>query len=277
MIKNIAFASALFLLSGTARAADGLLIVQKTTSGGGTPQTNQIQIENKRMRAESSGPAGGKQVIIFDGAKEVLTMVDTDRKTYSEMTKADVERLGAQMAGASSQMAAAMAQMQEQLKNMPPEQRAQVEAMMKGRMGGAGTPGTSAPKIQYRKAGTATVGKWTCDKYEGYEGEQKTAEVCTVDPKALGFAASDFEVTKQLMAFFKKMMPQMANQMFSIGTPEEQGFSGVPVRQTITIGGRQIVNEISDVSRQTFADATFQVPAGFQKTDFMGGRGRRNP
>jgi Domain of unknown function (DUF4412) len=269
MIKNIAFASALFVLTGTAQAADGLLIVQKTTSGG-APQTHQIQIENKRMRAESSSATGGKTVVMFDAAKEVLTMVDMDKKTYSELTKADVEAMGAQMA----QLAPMMAQMQEQMKNMPPEQRAQFEAMMKGRMGGAGMPGAAAPKTQYRKAGTAMVGKWTCDKYEGFEGEQKTSEVCTVDPKALGFAATDFEVTKQLRAFMKKMMPQMAGQMFSIGTQEEQGFSGVPVRQTITVGGRQVTSEISEVSRQSFADSVFQVPAGFQKTDPMGGRGR---
>src|SRR5215203_1670923 len=103
MIKSIAFASALFVLTGTAQAADGLLIVQKTTSGG-APQTNQIQIENKRMRAESSGPTGGKQIVMFDATKEVLTMVDPDKKTYAELTKADVEKLGAQMAGAQSQM-----------------------------------------------------------------------------------------------------------------------------------------------------------------------------
>ena len=227
------------------------------------------------MRAESSGPTGGKQVVMFDGGKEVLTMVDPDKKTYTQLTRADVDALGAQMAGAQSQMSAAMAQMEQQLKSMPPDQRAQVEAMMKGRMGGAGTPGAAAPKIQYRKAGTATVGKWTCDKYDGFEGAQKMSEVCTVNPKALGFAASDFEVTKQLMAFFKRLMPQMANQMFSIGTPEEQGFSGVPVRQMITVGRRRITTEISEVSRQTFPDSLFQVPAGFQKTDFMGGgRGR---
>ncbi len=100
--------------------------------------------------------------------------------------------------------------------------------------------------------------------------------MCTVDPKALGFAASDFEVSKQLAAFFKKMLPQMAGQMFSIGSAEEQGYSGVPVRQTMTLGGRQITSEITDISRQAFADSIFQIPAGYQKTSFMGpGRGRQ--
>jgi hypothetical protein len=265
MIKSIAFASALCVLAGPAQAADGLLLVQKTTSGG-TSQTNQIQIESKRMRAESAGRSGGKQVVLFDGTKEVLTIIDMDQKTYSEMTKADFEALGAQLSGAMSQMQAQMA-------SLPPEQRAQIEAMMKGRMGGAAAPAT-APKIQYKRAGSDTVGKWTCDKYEGFEGDKKTSEVCTVDPKALGFAASDFDVTKQLMTFFKKLMPQMADQMFRIGTTEDQGFSGVPVRQTQTVAGRQVTTEISEVSRQAFPDSVFQVPAGFQKTDLMGGRGR---
>ena len=41
-----------------------------------------------------------------------------------EMTKAEAEQMGAQLSGM-------MAQMQEALKSMPPEQRAQMEAMMK--------------------------------------------------------------------------------------------------------------------------------------------------
>jgi hypothetical protein len=257
MVRGIAVAAAFCVLTGTAQAADGLLIVQKTTSGG-TPQTNQIQIESKRMRAESSGASGGKQIVMFDSGKQVMTLVDPDKKTYTEITQADVEQLGAQMSAA---MAA-----------IPPAQRAQFEAMMKAR--GGSMPGAAPKKTVYRKTGTDTVGKWKCDKYEGYEGETKTSDVCTVDPKALGFAASDFEISKQLAAFFRKIVPQMADQMFTIGNPEDQGFSGVPVRQTVTVGGQQITSEITEVSRQNFADATYQVPAGYKKTEFMGGRGR---
>ena len=64
---------------------------------------------------------------------------------------------------------------------------------------------TPAPKTEYRKTGTDKVGKWTCDKYEGYQDGKKTSEVCTVDPQALGFATTDFEVTKQLAAFFQQL------------------------------------------------------------------------
>ena len=267
--KGITFLVGVCVLAGAAQAADGLLLVQKTTSGT-TVRTNRVQIERTRMRTESTDPSGAQQVMIFDGAKKVLTTIDVGKKTYREMTEADVEKMGAQMSGA-------MAQLQEQMKNMTPEQRAMMEKMS-GRMGAA-MAGMGAPvKVQYRKAGTDTVGKWKCDKYEGFKGEEKTSEICTVDPKVLGFAATDFEVSKQMAEFFKKMVPQMAEQMarqaFTLSSPEEQGFSGVPVRTSITVAGRQVTTEIVEAGRQTFPDAAYQVPAGFQKLDFMAGPGR---
>ena len=268
LVKAIAVASALWVSAGTAQAADGLLIVQKTTRGTDAPQINQTQIDSTRMRAESTGPTGGKHVVMFDGTKQVLTTIDPDKKTYTEMTKAEVDAMAAQIAPA-------MAQMQEMLKNMPPEQRAKLEAAMKGR-GMPGSGAAAAPKTVYKKVGTDKVGKWTCDKYEGYRGDQKTSELCTVDPKVLGFTASDLAVAGQMAAFFKSFMPQTADQGLKVGTVAEQGFSGVPVRQTFTIAGHQTVMEITDVTRQTFPDSVFQVPAGYQKTPFPGaGRGRR--
>ena len=262
--RGLALGGAVCVLSGTVHAAAGLLIVEKSTSTG-APVTNQIQIEPNRMRAETMGARGEKQIVIFDGAKQVLTMIDEQNKSYTELPRADADQLGTQLSDA-------MAQVQKQLAALPPEQRKQFEELMKGRMGGAGGP---AAKPVYKRTGTDTVGKWSCTKYEGYEGETKTSEVCTVDPKTLGLAEGDFAVTKQFVEFFKRVVPAMASQAFAIGTPEQQGFSGIPVRRTMTVLGRQITTEITDVSRQTFTDASYAVPAGYQKRAFGPmGRGR---
>jgi hypothetical protein len=260
-VKSITLAGALSVLTATAAAADGILLVTKTTAGGGAPATSQIQIDGRRMRAEAIGERGEKQIVVFDGTKKVMMLIDDSRKSYTEMTEADVEAIGGMMQG-----------MMAQIQNMPPEQRAQMEAMMRGR--GASMPGAAAPKITYAKVGTDTVGKWTCDKYEGTSGGQKVSEVCTVDPKVLGFTAADFAVSRELAAFFGKIMPSGGAQMFSIGSPEDQGFSGVPVRTVSSGGGRPVTSEITEVSRQTFPDSVFQAPAGYQKTSMMGGRGR---
>jgi hypothetical protein len=256
ILKAIVSGAAVCVMSGSLQAANGVLIVETTTQGG-TTTTNQIQIEGNRMRAESTGPGGVKQVVIFDGARQVLTMIDPQKKSYAEMTKEDAEKLGAQMSDA-------MAQIQKQLVGMAPEQRAKMEAMMKGWMGGA------VAKPQFRKAGTETVGKWTCTKYESYEGETKTSEVCTVEPKALGLTEADFAFTKEFVEFFKKVVPQMATQAFAIGTVEQQGFSGVPIRRKVSVLGREVTTEITDVTRQAFADSGYVVPAGYQKKPFAG-------
>jgi hypothetical protein len=261
-----ALIAATTLSAAAAQAANGILVAQKMTSSTGTVSTHQIQIEKTRMRAESIGPSGRKQTIIFDGSGQVLRTVDDDAKTYTEMTKADLDRLSGQMAGA-------MAQMQEQMKNMPPEARKRMEAAMQGRglPGGAGV----AAKTEYKKVGTDKVGKWTCDKYEGTRDGEKVAELCTVPPATLGFTPDDFEVTRQMAEFFSKLVPQGADQMFRIGSPTANGFAGLPVRSvTFRNGAPNTVSEITDASRQEFPDALFTVPAGYEKRDLLGGRGR---
>jgi hypothetical protein len=266
--SQLAVAVVILSVASSAGAADGVLVVEKTTSATGT-RTTQVQLEKNRMRAETA--SRGADVVIFDGTAQVLRILDTDGKSYREMTKADVDSMGDQL----GQM---MAMMREQLAKMPPEQRAQVEAMMQGRGGGPGMGAMSAPQIEYRKAGSDTVGKWACEKYEGYREGRKVAELCTVSPQALGFTPADFAVSEQLTEFFSKLAPQIGDQVFRVGKAGPQGFSGVPVRR-ITFGADgtpSTTAEIAEVSRQRFPDSLFALPSDFQKTEMpmMGGPGR---
>jgi hypothetical protein len=144
------------------------------------------------MRTEMARPSGVMNVTVFDGGKQVLYMVDPTRKTYFEMTKADVDRLGAQVHGA-------VAQMQSQLEKLPPAQRAQMEAMMQG--------------VERTRTGSDGVGRWTCDKYDLTMNGQKIGEVCNVSRSTLGFGASDFDVMRQMGPFYSGMAPQVAGQL----------------------------------------------------------------
>jgi hypothetical protein len=262
--RTLAALSAAMILSAAAtEAADGILIAQKTTSSSGTATTHQSQIEKTRMRAETDS-GGRKMTMIFDGTAQVMRTIDDASKSYTEMTKADMEKMSAQMAGA-------MTQMQEQMKNMPPEARKRMEAMMAGRGAAAGP----AAPTEYKKIGTDKVGKWTCDKYEGTRNGEKVSELCTVAPASVGFTAGDFEVTRQMAEFFSKLVPQGADQMFRVGSATANGFSGLPVRTIIFRNGApSFTSEITDVSRQNFPDSLFTVPAGYTKRDMMGARGR---
>src|SRR4051812_49662185 len=82
----VAFALAAARLVG----ADGLLIVQKHTSGG-TTNMNQIQIEKTRMRAETGG-GGRAPGVVFDSPAPPGRMIKPKRKTYNQLTETEGER-----------------------------------------------------------------------------------------------------------------------------------------------------------------------------------------
>jgi hypothetical protein len=253
---------AVTLLNSSLFAAEGVLVVQKNTIGGRV-RTGQLQIERDRMRTDIESPTGQKQIVMFDGPKQVLTIVYVDRKAYSEFTKADADQIGLQISPA----------VREQMAKMPPDQRTSLEAMLQGRS--ATTPPV---KMEYRKTGTDKVSKWTCDKYEGFQANVKKMEICTVPAKTLGVTPGDFDIAKQMAAFFAKMSPAApAATTLEIGTPETVGFSGVPVR-TIGYGSKGEVvytSEVVDITRQNFPASTYEVPAGFQKQAPFAGRGAK--
>jgi hypothetical protein len=256
-VRFLTLAVVFSLLTGRtiAQAADGILLTQRVTSGG-VPLTVQVQIEATRMRTEMAGPNGATNVMIFDGGKQVLYMVDPARKTYMEMTKADADRLSAQM--------------QAQFEKLPPAQRAQMEAMMKGRGGAAVAP-------QHTRTGSDTVGRWTCDKYDLMQNGQKIGEVCTVKPTTLGFAATDFDVMRQMAAFYSGMPPQMAGLVPAVSGIDQRGNSDVPVKTVLMVQGNTVTTEVIEAGRQTFPDSLFAVPAGFTKQDVMGLMGGIGP
>ena len=250
----LAVVFSLLTVATIAQAADGIFITQRVTTGG-DPLTVRVQIEATRTRTEMAGPNGVMNVTIFDGGKQVLYIVDPARKTYMEMTKADVDRLSAQMQGT-------MAQIQAQLEKMPPAQRAQMEAMMKG--------------VQFTRTGSDTVGRWTCDKYDLTQGGQKIGEVCSVNPTTLGFGAADFDVMRQMGAFYSTMAPLMPGQLTGVSGIDPRGSPDFPVKTVMMVpGGGTTTTEVVEAGRQTFPDSLFAVPAGFTKQDIMGGGGRR--
>ena len=256
------------MLAAPALAADGVQIVQKITQDSGV-RTSRVQLDRTHVRTEMVDPSGAVQVVLFDATRQVLDVINVDRKTYVEYTKDELERMAAQMKDATAMMQAQMAA-------MPPAQRAQMEGMMAGR----GIPGMAAPvKTEYRRNGSDRVGRWTCDKYDGYQNGQKTSELCTVAPAALGLAMSDMEITRQLMEFYAKMAPQSAEQFSAVGRVEEQGFAGYPVRRVMTVMGKQAVMETTEAGHVNLPAGTFDLPPGLTKQDMpgMGTRGVRGP
>lgn len=232
--------------------SQGITLIQSETRDG-KATTTLTQMDRTHIRTET-----GSGVFIFDGDAQVMRVVNMERKSYTEITKADMQKM-------SQQMSAAM----EKMKDLPPAQRAQMEKMMAGRgMPGAGP--ASAP-LAYKATGSDKAGQWACAKYDGMRASEKVVELCAVEPKALGLTPADFEVAKQLAEFMKSLMPQMADQITVMGTPAEQGYSGFPIRRSQFSNGKVTsVSELKEIKREAIPASAWQAPAGFKRESFGG-------
>ena len=263
--QRLLICSSLLLLWIEALEAGVLMVnTQESFEGSQPPVTTKLRVESDRVRIEMEG-TGRNDVIIFRGDRQVMWMIDNNATVYREMTKADVDRLGSQISGM-------MAQMQEQLKNMPPQQRQMVEKMMKSRMGGMAA--AQPAKTEYTKVASGQeISQWTCDKYEGVREGQKQREVWTTAPDQLGLDMSDFKVMQQMGEFFKGFAQFGREAPFRVGAMEAESamdYSGVPVRQIFYRGGRPTSKtEIKEVRREDFDASLFELPEGYKKQKMM--------
>ena len=159
--------AAALVLPGMVRAGVTLEGEHKTLDGSQLPFTYTVSIDKDKVKMVSSSSADN--AFIYRADKGLFWMVDSKAKTYTEMTKKDIESM-------ANTMDAAMKKMHEQMASMPPEQRAMMEKMMKENM-----PAQSKGKTTYKKTGSGKVGSWACDKYESYQDGVKKAEMCVVD------------------------------------------------------------------------------------------------
>ena len=240
-------------------AGQGVILHQTSEDmRNGKKSSNTSYVEANRVAIESND--GGRQmtmVYLADG--NVMRMIDHSKKTVREISGDELEKM-------MGQVNEAMAKMQEQLENMPPQQRAMMEKMMSGRMQQA--MGGAAEKPVYKRgSGSAEIGGHACDWYEGYRGEKMFAMLCAADWSELDLRASDFAVFRKMAEFLTKLAPNMAD-MARVGAEDWQDqnlFPGVPLEQTIYSGGKpQSKTTLERVERDTIDDAVFVAPADYK-------------
>jgi hypothetical protein len=107
------------------------------------PDRINTSVEGERIRMDVKGPRGANADMIFIGDRHEMLAVDHDSQTYVLIDDATIDQI-------SSQLSQLEAQMQEMLKDVPPEQRAAVEQMMKQQMPSTG--GTE-PVTEIRSTG----------------------------------------------------------------------------------------------------------------------------
>jgi hypothetical protein len=236
-----------------------LMTMVDQRSGQSADQTTmKMYLDKDRLRVENSGKEEN-QVIIYRQDKDLFWMLDLKKKTYMEITKADLDRMQEQINGASKQM-------EEAMKDMPAEQREMMAKMMKGKM-----PAAQAKTTYKKVASGQKINQWTCTQYEGESEGKKESDVWTTDPKSLGLTPEDFNVLKAMSKFWEGMA-KSGTKFFKVeeGVPTEGHYSGVPVKTAYYSDGKvSRTSEMQSLERQDFDAAKFDLPAGFAKEEMQ--------
>jgi hypothetical protein len=267
-LRRFVGVSILFLLVAPDGRADVTITEESARMDGSDASTTRIYVTPERVRVDdllASGEPG--QAFFFDAASGVFRMVDFERRTYMEMTAAEIEQMSAQVNEALAGLDAVQAQIQAQLAGLPPEQRRLAEQALAGQLPqGAGAP---APETEYRLLGSGeAVGEWTAAHYEGVEAGQRVWEIWTIDWSDAGLAASDFAAFERLAEAMEGFTAQGGGSegFLDLHADDDGPYSGLPVRRVAYANGEpELRFEITDIASDSLDPALFLLPEGLTR------------
>jgi hypothetical protein len=257
-IDRIATTTVACVLAATVATLADSRIEFKTTEGAGAAFQS-ILIGQGKIRQDGDKNTSA----ILDPAAGVVTVLDHSRKTYTRLTRADVDQLAKTIDDLTKQMEQAMA-------SMPP----QMQERMKGMMGGA------AGSLEVVDTGkSATVAGKSCRIFETKTMGKVAGESCLADPSAIELPASDRATVVAAMAWGKEIGEKLLKGPLSAvggALPFRGGL--VPLRtKTIASDGSRTTSEFTGVTNTAASSESFAVPAGYteKKIELPKGRGGR--
>ena len=230
------------LLAGSAFSQG--LYWESTTSGGPLKDKENLSQTFAMPKMFKIVNPGGVMILRMD--QEKIYNVDPAKKTYSEMTFAEMEAY-AKKAGDK------MAQFREKIKNLPPDQRKQMEAM--GGMMGAGAEGPVDVSATGEKR---TISGFACTRYIMKRGDKEMMSLW-VTKDVTGFD----NLRKDLMEFGKRTAA--LTNMSGLGEAYQK-IDGFPMETDMDMMGKMTM-VVTKVEKRSTPAAEFSVPAGYTKTE----------
>ena len=260
-MKKFVFALALFLLVCPTIWAGVVIEMEEKNSGStGDPPTHKMYAQGEMLRMDPhvKGSPDDMSVIFRD---DELWIVNHSDKTCQTIDKEGMEQIGAQLGSA-------MKQMEGQLSQLPPEQRAMVEKMMKGKMPGM----EEAPPRRMETGGTEQVGEYSCVVHTLHAGDEKVYEVCAASKSQLSDAFEAMDAFHAVARFVETLREAVQQGPFSsmANTPfyDMDQIDGFPVRVRKFDNGRMTSEStLKSVTRKQLDDAIFSVPEGYAVQD----------
>lgn len=234
-----------------------------------------VKIEGNRMRMDTQSMEGElASTVIFLGETDEMYMIDHDEKEYIVMDREQVEALG-------QQLSQAMQQMQEALAQVPPEQRAMMERMMKDRMG-SGDYEPPSPPVVTDLGESGSVNGIACRWKQVTRDDVLEEKACVAEQGEIAGGAEMVAIAHEMRDFTEglRRMAESASSMPMLGggTMGELGAS-----MAADLDGFPLISEHYDgegklMKRSTFEsadevavpDAEFTPPSGYERQTLQG-------
>jgi hypothetical protein len=235
------------------------------------PRTESIQaaVEGQKLKmGVAGGGRGGEVDLIYRGEQREIVVVDHERKAYQLMDEKTMRQLAGQVSGA-------MQQMQEALENVPEEQRAAIEQMMKQRMP---RPPPAQPESELRKTGESAIHNgYPCVKYVLLRDGRTVSELWVTDWSNVEGGSEVVEAFEEMAEFFREMLDSLPDMAGGPGFDHTMfthmkglgGFPGV-TRELGADGSLEGESVLRSAKRRTIAAAEFEPPAGYQRQSLLG-------
>lgn len=217
--------------------------------GNATVKESVVYVSKSKVRMDMPLETKGSGYAIVDLEKGVTWFVVPAEKRYIEWSESDAQAIGEKMAAMKKMMT-------ERMGSLPPEQRKQVEAMLKNMNMPGDEPAAPPAKITPLDK-TQTINGMAATAYKAVEDDATIVAWVTNDQPDLNQAL--LEVTRRM----EKLTP---SNMRRENVRHQLQAKGLPVMVQSLSDGRYRVEEVLSVTEEPVDAALFVVPQDFAKT-----------
>ncbi|MDT8386837.1 MAG: DUF4412 domain-containing protein [Thiogranum sp.] len=221
-----------------------------------------VQIKGHMVRMSQNGQP---DYMLFDSQRDMAIHVNANSKQYTEVDRASLTELAGSVGELKKKLAPQLAMLQEQLKSLPPEQRAMIEKQMGGMANLGAMESAPSEKITTIKRGKDRIAGFDCQRYDVMADGQRIAETCMATVANANMPKADFAALSAMMKFMRDMAENaqqltagMSGANLTIGDLE-----GVPVAMKDFRNGHEY--ELASVSKEPLDDKRFIEYKTFNK------------
>lgn len=255
----------LALFTQAAPAGTMLETVNRDLSSRGGTTTIHTWAQNGMMRVETQADQMARRsAMIFKD--DTIYAINHQDKSYYAMDRESMKRV-------SEQLNPALQMLQERMKDMTPEQRAQMEKMMGGRLPPGMGEAEKKTEIK-RTTRTDEVSGYGCTYVQVLEDGVLTDEMCVAPGKSIKGSDELMSTATRMAELMREMMSTMnAPWLKQMAERQLQNFAalgGIPVlSRHFEAGSPQSETTLTSIRVEALAASMFEVPAGYTRKEML--------